>query len=794
MSTPDLAFVPATLALRPPRAAILVPDDDNWRAWARRALTIASEYWGGGGFILVPYSRNTAKPVALFAEIVRTYDPDHVVTLDFPAAEYEALYPGSINVEGVAGEAERMELIRNISGGITDPSGQLARGRVADWCSPLRSIRLGRDDAARQLELVTKLERPDHSDRYRRGLPLSPSRAHARVLAASGAWLSDAALFAALRVGIAGSELDDRPDPGDEILDWLISPAGEAPWSLVWSGTGDSLDHSASAETFFSAGQGLMQVSRGYLRDCAAVVVGDTGTDFALALAYDRLLGKGIWLSDAIRTGDGFDDRVRPAIWSLLAEAEQSGRRVCVTSGSREQGEIDTIAATLQEPDYGFRAGSRRLKRIEDHETLRTRRPDLGGGVLSYVVTEHVGSSVVLPVTQHEDGTRESLTKLECPIPSNLLYTDLGKLPYWYVDVFLAGDNAPRGRDLPASALLATEGEVFPEVNLRASRDGVSYDPLSMGFVAGGTLLPGRIGRPRLRALSIRAWVEAMAEIDGLGVRLSKPGRQAELVQRRLGSRRRLLELVSGPALPMLRAFVPLEAAPKSRDPEVVVLGLDPYLSFQAMKGLLSQTEEEVVQTVDELASARLLRRGLILNCRECERPSFLDADRLGQQYECPQCATVNTLTSERWRLGTEPTWFYDLFATFRELLFNHGDVPLLAAARLREQSRTYADVSELEFFDSATGKNVAEVDLIACLDGEVAVGEAKVTGAFKSGTRGAQTDKLMRVATTLRADRIALATSQGHWNATDVEHLTQKAQGASPFPMRVEVMTNLGA
>jgi hypothetical protein len=791
MSTRDVAFLPATLALRPPRVAILVPDDENWRTWASHALAVASEYWGGGGFILVTYSRETAEPADRFAEIVRAYDPDHVVTLEMPASDYEALYPGVLTVQGARDEAHRVELVNAISEGITENQAQWARERVVTWCSPLRAFRLGRRASVRQHELVKQLGRPNREDRYRRGLPLAPIEARGTVLAGSATWDSDAALFAAYRVGVAGSEADQRPDPGDELLSWLISTTGDVPKSLLWSGTGDHLSHPDRVATLFDAGQGLMQVTRGHLRDGAAVVIGDTGADFALAVAYDRLVGRGIWLSDAMRDGEGFDNLIRPAVSSLVDETEHTGRRVSVTSASRDEAEVEAVVATLS--NYGLPGGLRHNGRNREHETLVAVTPELGDAVQNLVLAEHVGASVVLPVTRHDDGTRESLTKLESPIPTDLLYSDLGKLPYWYVDVSLAHDTAPRGRDLPASALLAHEGDVFPEVNLRASRDGLSYDASSMGFVGGGTLLPGRIGRPRLRALSIRAWAEGMAEVQGLGVRLSTPGRQAELVHRRLGSRRALLDLVSGPALPLLRAFMPRDRAPKLRDPEVVVLGLDPYLSFGAMSGLLALTEEEAIHVVDELTATRLLRRGLILSCQECERPSFVDADRLGQRYECPQCATPNILSSQRWRRGAEPRWFYDLFATFRELLLRHGDLPLLAAARLREGSHSYADASELEFYDQATGKNVAEIDLIASVNGEVVVAEAKVAGAYKSGERGRQSRKLMKVAAALRADRVVLATPQDHWNETDVRHLTVEAAAASPFAVRVEVMTSLG-
>jgi hypothetical protein len=759
-----------------------------------RALSVASEYWGGGGFILVPYSRETGEPSTSFREVARAYDPDHVVTLEISAPEFEEWYPGSIRISDVTGESERQALIRSIHGGVDDAPGRQARKVVASWCSPMRSIRMAGEENARQMETVTKLHRADRSDRYSQGLPAAPLAENVSRLAGSATWRSDAGMAAAARVGVANEEPRERPEPGAEILDWLIAPRSAAPDSLIWTNATQPATSTAALEPWFLAGQRLMQVSRSFLRDRATVVVGDTGADFALALAYDRIIGRGIWLTPSLLNDtDAFKLHIRSAMWTLVSELDQQANRMAVASTSLTQKELAKAAKRIQEPEYEFQRASRRREEVEERGTVEARFADVERGLLDYVVDEHVGTSAVLPMSVLEDGTRDAMTGLESPVPSELLYAnDLGKVPYWYVDVSLSRDNSPRGRDLPGSALMTVDEGSYPEVNLRASKDGITFDPSSMGFVSSGALLPGRLGRPRLRVLSIRAWVEAMAEADGLGVRLSTPGRHAELVRRRLGSRRRLLDLVAGPSLPMLRAFIPRKEAPKERDLNTVVLGLDPYLSFEAMNALIPGGPEETVAVIDSLAATRLLRRGLILGCHECGRPSFLDADKLGQQYECPQCATVNTLVSARWRRGTEPTWFYDLFATFRELLARNGDVPLLAAARLQAEGRGYADTSELEFFELASKTRVAEIDVIASVNREVVLVEAKVNGEFKTGTRGDQTRKLLRVAEALRADRLVLATTQDHWKPSDVDHMKREAARVTPFALKTDVMTGL--
>lgn len=794
MTTPEVAFVPATVLLRPPRVAIMVADDEHWREWAMKALTVASDYWGGGGFILVPYDRATGDPSPRFAEVVRAYDPDHVVTLEFGYSEYEDLYPGFITFDNVSEEDERVRIIRNAHGEMDDPAGRRARKIVATWCSPMRMIRVSRDEETRQHETIVRLGTADRSDRFQRGLPIAILPSPNERFAASTRWRTDAGMIAAARVGVATAEPHDRPEPWFEVLDWTIAPLADAPDSLLWSTArpGQAVEN---PDWWFRAGQGLLQVSRWHLRDRAAVVVGDTGTDFALALAYDRIIGRGIWLTPALLDDDdAFKSRVRPAVSTLISELEQNASHLAVCSTSLSARQIARVAERLQEPEFEFQRLGTRRQRVADRETVQTRFANVERGLLEYVIEEHLGTSVMLPMSENEDGTLNAMTGLESPVPSNLMYrVGSGKVPYWYVDVTLARDNAPRARDFPAHELTIEDGP-FPQVNLRPSNDGITFDPSSMGFVPGGALLPGRLGRPRLRSLSMRTWVEGMAELHGLGVRLSTPGRQAELVRRRLGSRRALFDLIGSPSLAMLRAFIPLEKPPEERHIDTVVLGLDPYLSWEAIDALLPGSEDETVKTIDALTSARLLRRGLIVNCVECGRPSFLDADKMGQQYECPQCASMNTLVSERWRKGREPRWFYDLYATFRELLAKHGEVPILASAALSAKSgRGYADTPELEFFELEGGKRVAEVDVVASADREVVIVEAKSTDSFPHGKRAEQTGKLLRVAEVLRADRIVLATTEPQWKQTDVEHVTREAGRVSPFPIRTEVLPGLG-
>ncbi len=484
------------------------------------------------------------------------------------------------------------------------------------------------------------------------------------VFAASSAWRSDLGLLVAARAGVVDDGEQLRAEPGADVVEWAVRREGGAPASIVHIPE-IAQEFGGEPPTRFDAHPGLLKVSRGLAQDMAAVIVGDTCADFALALAYDRLLGRGIWVTSTMLEDTDVLRNLRSSLWWVSSQLEQQAAYLTVSSASLSGIDLAAANSRLQEPNYEFELRGRHREMVDESETVQLRAPQLDRSYTELVVEEHLGASLVLPMVATGDGTLEAMNGVESPVPSSLMYpVSSGKVPYWYVDVAFARHAAPRGRDLPASGMLAVDPGRFPEVALRASKDGVTFDPTSMGLVFGGSLLPGRLGRPRLRAPSMWAWVEGMAAAAGLGVRLSPPGRQAELVSRRLGSRDALIDLTSASTLPLLRAFIPRDKVPKTREPGVVVVGVDPYLSFAKISELMG-SDVQALEIVDTLTAARLARRGLVLRCQECVRTSFVDADRVGQHYECPQCAAVNSLVSARWREGNEPSWFYDLYTPF---------------------------------------------------------------------------------------------------------------------------------
>lgn len=192
----------------------------------------------------------------------------------------------------------------------------------------------------------------------------------------------------------------------------------------------------------------------------------------------------------------------------------------------------------------------------------------------------------------------------------------------------------------------------------------------------------------------------------------------------------------------------------------------------------MSQESDATValrDSLDALQGVGLARMGLVLNCNDCGRRSFYGIDDLGQRFRCPLCAAENEMSAARWKKPhVEPTWFYDLHTALRQLASQCGDLPIRAAARLSGQfPHSYGDCSEVEFVRD--GATIAEIDLVAHVDGQVVVVEAKAGARLGSGrARGRQAAKIAQVARTVRADRVVLATDQPDWPETDVDKVKQ--------------------
>ncbi|UUI65200.1 hypothetical protein [Cellulomonas wangsupingiae] len=720
---------------------------------------------------------------ALVLDAVAAYDPDHVVLYAPTFAELEAVEPGSVQVGdgrgGLLEGDERAELLRANPNFVPGPTrqGHTARLLVAARCTPFRSPY--RDDPDRA-DLQSRIGVESYAGLVtaERFLPTGPMR----VLAPDPGWTSDGALWVSATHGLppaqwSGSSARPEP-PATELWKWALGSrswlAPTPPPDLVIGGAAEDGEPEQAPTWFARLDSGVAEIVQGYAHDRIAVVLGDTASDFALAAIYSVLLRTAHWVPDEVLRDPSSEAHLAGALRSTQLDLEHVGEKLNLVSTSLSSDRVEEQFAALMR--------SAPVVVIDDeprsHEGFTTGPPALESGLASRYLEEGVGSQLAIPVRVDAGGTSTTLTSFMPPTPtqSGLILNSV----YWLVDVQTRPQSFPSGRGLAPGALLAPDNEWPPTI--RASRFGSTLNPASQGFVAAGAVMSGRLARPILRFPGLRDWADAMAGREGHSVRHSASGQRAQFVASRLGSRQALTDLVNSPFLHALRQFDRRASQVRVKSKRHVdgVVDLDgdrAYLSAQAIgKAAGYAVVPEVRELLDRLCTAELARRGLILKCTSCRRASFHSVDSLSQLFRCPRCDASNALNAHAWLTkSAEPEWTYDLHSTLREVINQDGAVPFLAGEQLasRAQRRvSYDDCPELEILRD--GKPVAEFDLLAHVDGEVIVVEAKSAGHLgtTAAMRKATARKLALAARLLRADAVCLATSATEWNQTDVERV----------------------
>jgi hypothetical protein len=73
----SVSHVIASMGLRAPRVALVVPGWDDWKLMVRGGIHAVTTMWGGAGFIVVPVPEGDVHSAMIAA--VRAYDPDSIL-------------------------------------------------------------------------------------------------------------------------------------------------------------------------------------------------------------------------------------------------------------------------------------------------------------------------------------------------------------------------------------------------------------------------------------------------------------------------------------------------------------------------------------------------------------------------------------------------------------------------------------------------------------------------------------------------------------------------------------------
>ena len=701
----------AHMGLRANRVVLLVPGEGDWRLKARQGINTVTSFWGGAGFVVVPVTSTELHPALLAA--VRAYDPDIV------AVPHE---DSSILVK------DRDTLHR-------------AQETVSAACSNYRSLNAkGPSVASPTRGMLAEAYLVERGLIPTTPLHLLVDLSIGSTIGANPALGGSLGLSAAARWGLSDWPTGDDT-PIDQIDQRLLK---RAIWRLVsYSTESDGLanvttrnEHEGDFATDFARTlYGLTPVYESEPdRPPVVVVWGDEPADFALAMTWDRTYGYGIWLPNEWWRDPDLHSQIISGIGILASNARAQYRPIVFTSTSISRADLESRLEDCRQDAFGFISDA--LDLAEERTAVPAGELDFPRFNKSHYAIRRRFSDEWSTIVHDDEGTIDFAMLPPVPAIGVPELDIIESRAHWQVDLVVRKHNIPVSTAIPEQELLAAGQSTFP-TRIRAARSCISFASHRTDWVPGEATVEQKLTRPLIRYPSLLKWADVRARLHSMSVRISAAGAQSRLLATMVGGRSKLAELVSGPLLPALQAFNRTGASRDAfPDREGCVVNREGFLTFKRICGEADmQADTDARDTIDELLRWGILHRGLLLRCAVCAYYAFIPLEAVGPSNRCQRCLGDTALSRESWRLPIEePAWFYDLHRTARLLLNAKGHVPLQLANYLeRDSDLGFADAPEFELV-SSEGDSAVETDLLALVDRQLIVAEAKTTSTFGAG------------------------------------------------------------
>jgi hypothetical protein len=758
---------------------------------------------------------------------IRAYDPDYVVSLPITLGQYDAVYAGTIDahvkkLEGDGYDAEAIESTRSQMPSLPlhPEEDEKARKSVVAACSTYR-MALGEDaDTSKWDERVTSLQ-PSDSGPF---TPVHLIKPEASPRFGAKANLNTRfGLLAASFVGLVDEPTTDSAvvAANDEVafVYSIASPSGITRIRPGWScfEQVDTAEGEEPQPAWVDSRTELAWVND-YPYNPVLYVVGNEPEDFCLALLWERLYGQSIWVPDELWV-DGASPSSERHRQSLahgmrnLTRGSSGMDRCILTSISGDSQRVEAFRELIFEtppivimrdlsgeplPD----SNSPTEDRVEIMAAESLQFPSRGKHFLG--VQRQFHWTDTMPVIRDSEGSVALAASPPAPIldAPGLSQTKISH----HIDLDILSVTMPQARALPPAALVRTPESPFGRYDawVRNGRRGISYESLRSGFVQGGILHQEKLARPRVRKPGMLSWARWKAQMTGYELQVSDAGWPAHILADMCGGRRTLIEAFSGALRPALLEFKKRPSGTGTSDvfdnkngQKGCVLNCVVYLTLLGFVSLSGQPAAEVRTLVDQLLVSGVLTRGLVLQCSTCRVFSFYPIELVGQSNTCPRCRNVDQFTQELWKVPKgEPDWFYDLHPLGRDLIRDHGDVPLLLAAYLSTRTRNrFSDTPEIVV--RQRGKTVAEADLVAVAEDTLLIAEAKSNDILGGTGDGevASVRLLLKLAEIFGADEIIIATTENNWKEHSLTTIRSEMESYSwPYGMKpkLRVVTSL--
>lgn len=758
-------------AVRPPRVACLVNQhDDDWQQTCMRVIEFFSRVWGGGHNIIIPTDGNTISDP--FWKILEAYDADYIYYYLQTGTDFKARNPDEYR-------ARLEKEVKNYLNG-----------------QPFHDEKQARDyvDGLLQHEMFTPAPTPEFGEAIRNRL--SPFHLLGDVI--RGLWADVPVRDPLTSIPTLLKGCDERPKIG--VLEpirggiyplWLASVFG-----LASDGLHNDLapfhtsffplsteDHVIdlltnpriaadllSPESLFTPFKlsnlklSMFWPARTRLPQSLALVAGETFFDFCLFYSLSRMRQPVLWLpsqwlkSESVDVSANlFNEYCRNLRW-LLRDPNTSDKGV-LTSYSLKKDELDDLLVQLDRGSF---------IRLNDLSSQITVDLDLSG------LVSH-------PLRAFETGPRPTMLEVQESSEMELFETPKPKgfpsiQPYehrWIADVIIAGHYLPRNSNLGEWVI---RSPILGRPGSRVGSDGaLSYFCPNIGYPGGD--VDSILVRPTIFVPSALELFQRLCWTIGYEAKLSDKGFFAQHTISKFGGLDALAGFLSDAfARALILKFLDESSKGSATEGWLLKDGRR-YLTLPSVSQVL-QFDSTSQKTLDLLISKGVLYRGCIFKCGACRNADWFGLDEFSQVFKCKRCGTTQHVSKENyWYAEHEPGWCYKLDEIIYQFLRHDGYVGVLALGCLKGRAdNSFLFTTDLELIkkDSTARKPEFELDILAVLDGELALGEAK-KGNRLGETAAAEKNeirKYCRLAKELVATKLVFATFSDAWSAETLKNL----------------------
>lgn len=807
--------------VRPPRFVVGYVPHQDWIYDARRALASICRIWGGNGAIPLPIHESGAD--SILQPFLRLYDPDHVA-VHVPVLEDVAHHDPSV-IDRIferyrTNETTREDVWQRFS---TYPLhdawhklADLVAEQVDHCCSPFKEI--GQDHRHFQSGAIKWIARneitegdlpsiSDQPDEITYVLDLSQ-------IDSSVALMIETRIGTLDRISRDNRNVIELPTSERDIQILLhVAIAGATSfrrWKFQPNRSDEQGDRDTDESTIYledlvaasplaRCGQLTTTLHTAIPQPPIVCVVGDTAEDHALAVVCDRLFQHAVWIPPNLLTEKtDFTTTIMLAFNELANTTTRSTRnQILVTSVSETAVRVEEFVSALTgNLTFGLHPGSpisvsERFRAVSPSELARERGRSIQADTKAFMIRRRI------PVT-HEKGDVSMLTPLTLPEPQAL--ERLGSSAHWCVDVSMPGHQVPPRTGISSESLQQLPVGAIPEAIIRASRDGLTYNSANFGLVLSGMPRDAHLAEPLLRFPEALGIFSELARAMNARLEVSPAGYRSRIAAEMWGSHMKIAADLTGSVRNLLNAFLPPHKASGNYNHGYEIRGKG-YLAIEDVAAVLELQENEADmiearKQLDRLLVLSVLKEGFLLYCSRCRTYDFYEVGLVGRTFICATCGHVSTLSFGQWcSQDAEPHRYYSLDQVVRDLLKDHGDVPLLAAAKLSSGSYSTLWCPEIRLTELAS-KATVELDICLAVNDLVIVGEAKSNDTLKAGKNTEEAARRLVIgAQLLRADEIVLATSRPRWvegTMDAVQKAVAKHWTQGPRPSVIEI-TNVG-